>query len=351
MFRRRSELKAFPETTRPRSDAEIARMYAEGFVGCDRAPIWVDESFQQAITDSPGGVMSADDACRINGIEETGKGKLNLTFPAIEKLYPGSIPGAGQDWGDCVSHSAKNALLATMCNEIVYGQPDEVTGKIEAAPEVPPEGVRDGVLAPEGPWWFRRRSGDGWFCQEAGEVMLKEGGAVLRKPYPDLGFDLTRYSLENSKRYGRTPPTGEVAEMCAAHLVRTATIIESWESFRDLVANGYGVSTCGSEGFDSNRDTNGVSRRQGSWAHAMACYGADDRAETHREYGGGLVLVAQSWGPGWGSGGRRILGTNIDIPKGCFWARWSDWSRRWQCAYSGHNGWPRQNLPDWGWAF
>lgn len=351
MFRRRSKIRAFPPTTKPRSDREIADMYAQGYVGCDLAPIWVTDSLHQAIADSPGGVVSADDACRINRIEETGKGKLSINFPAVEKLYPGSMPGAGQDWGDCVSHGAKNAVLCTMCCEIVAAKPDEVTGKLEQAPEVPAAGIADGVLSPESIFWFRRHGGDGWFCEEASEVMLNECGAVLRKPYPELNLDLTVYSLANSKKYGRTPPTGDIAELCKQKLVRTATIIKSWESFRDLTANGYGVNTCGSEGFSERRDTNGVSKRQGTWHHSMATFGADDRPIAHSTYGCGLVLVAQSWGPGWGGGGRRIMDTNIDIPPGFFWCEWTDWSRRWQCAYSGHNGWPQQSLPNWGWNF
>ena len=690
--------KAFPDTTKPRSNAEIERMYADGFVGAGKAPVWVVDRFKQRISDTEGGIVRADDACRAYGIEETGKGKLNLTFPAIEKCYPGSIPGAGQDWGDCfdgdtvvmcpngsrrikeiqigeavysgdggvttvvstdrkiskngmvtvkslgtlpirvtpdhrllvyrlgvygeknitrtlyererargrrgtvietyeartpewiaagelragdqlllpkniysrigprnpfgdtaeadwclglwlgdgtacshkvewamsneglssrlvefleisgfkprrmryrkgtkawrirlyctelatklqeyydsehekvfpawavgrkslvrglvdadgtvngnverfhntstslvfgvlatwaqlgfaptvaedirsagsydnakpiyrvtkrttkqrnavwddgtylcrpvvgveshsdnqvvydigvshhshsfiangtvvhncVSHGAKNAVLATMCNEIVAAVADEVTGKLEEAPEIPANGIRDGVLSPEAIFWWRRHSSDGWFCEEAGETLLENCGAMLRQDYPDLGIDLTRYSLANSKKYGANPPTGKIADQCKKNLVRTATLIDSWEALRDLTANGYGVNTCGSEGFDPNRDANGVSKRKGSWAHSMAVYGTDDREQIHSTYGGGLVLVAQSWGPGWGSGGRRILGTNIDIPLGCFWVKWADWKKRWQCAYSGHAGWPRQQLPDWGWAF
>lgn len=342
---------SFPDTDTPRSNDEIADLYAQGYAGCWKAPQNVVDSFRQSIRDTEGGMVDADDACRVYGLEESGKGKLSLTFPAIEKCYPGSIPGAGQDWGDCVSHGAKNAVLATMCNEIVAGEPDEVSRKLEEAPKIPAEGIRDGVLSPEAIFWFRGRSGDGWFCEEASETLIKYCGAMLRKDYPELGVDLTRYTLANSKKYGSRRPDGELATELKKHLVRTATLIDSWEAFRDLTANGYGVNTCGSEGFDANRDTNGVSRRKGSWAHSMACYGADDRQEVHREYGEGLVLVAQSWGPGWGSGGRTILGTSIEIPKGCFWVKWSDWKRRWMCAYSGHNGWPRQNLPDWGWAF
>lgn len=342
--------KSFPDTVKPRSNREIATMYAQGYAGALKAPDSVSDSFKQAIIDTKG-IVHADEACRRYRLEETGKGKLNLTFPAIEKCYPGSIPGAGQDWGDCVSHGAKNAVLATMCNEIVAGKIDEVTGKMEEAPKLSPEAIVDGVLSPEAIFWFRGRAGDGWFCEEASETVLKRCGTVLKKNYTELGIDLTRYSLANSKKYGTKKPDGELAKMLQTNIVRTATLIESWEAFRDLTANGYGVNTCGSEGFSDTRDANGVSKRSGSWAHSMATYGADDRAEVHKEYGCGLVLVAQSWGKGWGKGGRRILGTAIDIPLGCFWVKWTDWKKRWQCAYSGHAGWPRQQLPNWGWAF
>lgn len=342
--------KSFPGTSKPRSNTEIAEMYAQGYAGAFRAPDSVSDSFKQTIIDTKG-TVNADDACRLFGLEDTGKGKLNLTFPAIEKCYPGSIPGAGQDWGDCVSHGAKNAVLATMCNEIVRQLVDEITGKLEEAPKLSPEAIIDGVLSPEAIFWFRGRAGDGWFCEEASETVLKNCGTVLKQNYPDLGIDLTRYSLANSKKFGTKKPTGEIAEALKKNIVRTATLIDSWESFRDLTANGYGINTCGSEGFSDNRDANGVSKRQGSWAHSMATYGADDRPEVHEAYGGPLVLVAQSWGKGWGKGGKRILGTTIDIPDGCFWVKWADWKKRWMCAYSGHAGWPRQLLPNWWTAF
>ncbi len=77
----------------------------------------------------------------------------------------------------------------------------------------------------------------------------------------------------------------------------------------------------------------------------MAYIGADDREEIHRKYGGPLVLVQNSWGI-FNTGPRRILGTNIDIPEGSFWARWSDCKRRNHTALAGVTGWERELLPD-----
>jgi hypothetical protein len=41
------------------------------------------------------------------------------------------------------------------------------------------------------------------------------------------------------------------------------------------------------------------------------------------------------------------MGTTLEIPHGSFWARWSDISGRYSIAFSGVNGWPAQQLPNW----
>ena len=169
----------------------------------------------------------------------------------------------------------------------------------------------------------------------------------IRQNYADLGFDLSRYSGGTAGKWGSSPPPDKITEVGRLHLIRTATQLNSFEAVRDMLANGYGISTCGGEGFSNQRDENGVSRQQGSWAHAMAAIGADDRdiVKTHYRTRG-LVLILNSWGPNWNSGPRRVMGTNFDIPLGSFWARWEDVSRRSLIALSGANGWPRKSLPE-----
>jgi hypothetical protein len=77
----------------------------------------------------------------------------------------------------------------------------------------------------------------------------------------------------------------------------------------------------------------------------MSIIGADDRKEIHQKYGGPLVLLLNSWGR-FNAGPRKVLGTDIEIPEGSFWARWKDVARREYIAYSGVNGWPARTLPD-----
>lgn len=333
----------------PRQDAdlepdEVQRMYESGFAGCilnDEAK----EEFDELCATLNSGMKNGAEIAHAMGWAGSGAGKVILPFTHALKVFPNCLPGPAQQRGDCVSHGTKNAILITLACEIVAGRPDEVTGKIEGPPDLPAEGVTQGVLSSEYIYWWRGYNGDGWHCPTAASVVLRRG-VLLKKPYSELGIDLTRYSGSLAGKYGSRQPPEEIASEGAKHLVRTATKCNSFEEIRDFLANGYGISTCGGQGWSSDRDENGFSRQRGSWAHAMAITGADDRDEIKQKYGEPLVLITNSWGR-WNNGGKRVLGTQIDIPDGSFWAKWSDAKRRDFTAFSSLNGWPAQNIPDY----
>ena len=257
----------------PKSNRDIQSMYEQGFVGAALPPPWVKEELHAAILER-GGQVEAADACGTFGLAGSHAGELVLPYLSVLQLYPGSLPGPGQDVGDCVSQSTKNAILVTHACEVTAAAPDEVTGKMESAVEISDTGIRNGVFSTEAIYWWRRHSGHGWFCPDACKVAMNESGAWVRKDYPELGIDLTEYSGRLASKYGRTPPTGDIAEAADDHLVRNCTECSSFEEIRDLLGNGYGITSCGSEGFASTRDEWGVARKQGSWAHAM-CYSSD----------------------------------------------------------------------------
>jgi hypothetical protein len=62
-------------------------------------------------------------------------------------------------------------------------------------------------------------------------VSTKEAGAVLRIDYPNLGINLQDYSGSLAGKYGRTPPSGEIAKTLGANLFRTTTFANSPEEF------------------------------------------------------------------------------------------------------------------------
>ncbi len=310
---------------------QIVRMYGEGFIGARDNP----EAQEELIYDAE--YKSIDHASHDNKWAGSGKGKLITPFTYIMAAYPTALPGPAQERGDCVSHSEKNACLMAVVCDVVDAKPDEVTGKVEGYPGVSPEGMSNGVLSTEWLYWFRGYNGDGWDCPTAARV-AKKHGIMLRHSYPELGIDLTSYSGRLAGKYGRQSPPDSFDQVGRQHLIHDVTSLDSAEELRDALANGFGVSSCGGEGFSSNRDGNGVSRRQGSWSHAMAVIGFDDRPVAHDKYGGPLALIQNSWGQ-FNTGSRRIMGTNIDIPHGSFWARWRDVRRRNFLAHSGAAGW------------
>lgn len=324
---------------------DVAKAYEQGFVGAYSNPE-AAESLRDQIK-AAGGIPDGAMACSAYKLEETGKGKLTLAFLEILKLYPDCLPGGAQGRGDCVSWSTRNACLGTMCCEITSGLPDVNSKRLEGAPDVSDTARLNGVLSTEAIYNWRRHGGDGWSCAEAAQVVLNDSGLWLRKKYDEINVDFTQYSSRNAGIYGsRTPPETWRA-IGKDHLVQTVTEVEEYEPLRDLLANGYCVSSCGGEGFSSQRDEHGVSKRQGSWAHALAYLAVDDRPETIQLYGEPLILVQNSWGD-WNDGSRRIRGTNIDIPIGAFWARWSDIKKRYMIAISGVNGWPPKKLKSYG---
>jgi hypothetical protein len=325
-----------------RQPDEVVKMYEAGYAG-----VWKDDAAQTDFIqeiESAGGYSQASAALSQYGLQDSAAGKLVTPFQVVEQMWPGCWPASAQTRGDCVSHSSRNACLVTMSCEIAAGQPDPDTGIIEGPPEVSESGRRDGVLSSESNYWWRGHGGDGWHCGHAVQVLMRSSGCCWpRKAYPDIDVDLSSYSGSTAGKWGRSSPPESVKSIGTKHLIRTATECRSFEEVRDLLGNGYGITTCGGEGFSSSRDENGVSSRRGSWAHAMAYIGADDRDEVKQKYGGPLVLVLNSWGR-WNSGPRRILGTDIDIPEGSFWARWKDVSRRETIAVSNLNGWPGRKI-------
>lgn len=324
---------------------DVVSAYEKGFVGAYSNPE-AAEKLRDEIA-AAGGIPDGAEACQAFGLAESGKDKLSLPFLEILSLYPDCLPGGAQGRGDCVSWSSRNAALGTMCCEITSGTPDSVSGKLEGAPEVSDSARINGVLSTEAIYNWRRHGGDGWSCPEAARVMMNDSGLWLRKKYDEINVDFTTYSSKNAGIYGSKTPPDSWRAIGKLHLVQTITEIENYEELRDLLANGYCVSSCGGEGYASKRDENGVSKRSGSWAHAMAYLAVDDREAIKKVYNEPLVLVQNSWGA-WNEGPRRILGTNIDIPVGSFWARWSDIKNRYMVAVSGVNGWPPKKLKSYG---
>lgn len=335
------EFKFWPDGLEASTPQEIHKLYEQGYAGAFKDP--VAEQQLSEFVQRHGGTLDGNAIAEANGLYGAGEGRLVLLYPVVEKYFPGCFPGAAQQVGDCVSHSTFKACMGTAAGDIDSGKPDEVSGKIEGPPEITEEGLRQGAFSSEAVYWYRGYNGDGWSCEAAARVACENSALWPRINYPDLGIDLTRYSGSQAHKYGSKAPPSAFTDAGRKHLLRTATKLNSFEQLRDFLANGYGVSSCGGEGWSSRRDANGYSKRQGSWSHAFPVFGTDDRDIAKQEYGDSLVLSSNNWGP-WNSGGTRIMGTELDIPPGFWWTTWKEFRNRTLIAFAGASGWPARKL-------
>lgn len=327
----------------PPLDIDIVREYERGLQGFVPNPGAI--TALDAYLQEHGGYASAADAIDDYQLRDSGKDKLSLPYLAALSIYPGCLPGGYQKRGSCVAWSTRNAALVSYCAYLMYGQNSEKY----APPVVSPTAVANGVASTEGIYWFRQHGGDGWDCASAAQVVIEKCGLLLRKAYPEIGLDLTVYSPATEGKWGATQPPPSVRDECDNHLVGNATVCKSWEEVRDMLANGYALSTCGGESFSHTRNEDGVCfRTPEGWAHAMAFIAADDRPDTVAKYGCGLVLVQNSWPAQYLSGPRVVRGTSIEIPESSFWAKWTDVRNRYCVALGPSKGWPAGTLPNWG---
>jgi hypothetical protein len=321
-----------------------AKAYEQGLVGARFDPR-ADEEFEDSILRA-GGQPDGGVVAHRWEFAENGKGKLTLLFPSAMEVFPDYLPGPSQNRGDCVARAAANCLATSLALEIHSGEPDEVTGRLEGKPELPEDGVRANVVASESLWAWRGYNRDGWVCSRAAQI-AGEKGFLIRKPYPELGIDLTRYTESTNRLGGSSPPGSKWLEESSKHVARTATKLSGREQVRDFLAQGYCVFNCSSLGFSNSRNEDGWSAQRGSWAHAQTWIGYDDRPSTVQKYGQPLVLWQNSWGK-WNSGSRKVRGTNINIPHGSYWANASTIDQCSCIALSSVAGWPRRKLPTYG---
>lgn len=234
-------------------------------------------------------------------IKESGAGQVVLLYKAVEKAI-GQFPIHKQTIGDCVSHGWSLAVDVLKCVEIVIGGESE-SFEGETATEVTYAGSRQ-IAGQLGSW---DGSTGAWAAKWAVEY-----GFLLRKIYKDGSNeeDLSTYSGQRAAKWAaqREGVPDWLEKYAKEHPVKKTALVTSYEEARDAIANGFPVPVCSNVGFSSNRDSEGFSKREGSWAHCMCFIAVDDSSNRKG------LLCANSWGPDWISGPKRH-----DQPEGTFW--------------------------------
>ena len=229
--------------------------------------------------------------------------------------------------GSCVSFGTNTAIERTIAVEAASGKPFRVVRLVE-------EATYGGSRVEVGGGRIR---GDGSVGAWAAD-WVRKWGVIERGKHGS--HDLTRYDPQRCRDWGRNGVPDDLETVAREHSVQTTTLVKTWEDAKRALSQGYGIAICSSQGFAMRRDSNGVCRASGSWAHCMCLDGY--HAEGDKEYG----HIENSWGPdahtgpvGWG-----------DPPTSGFWAESRTIDRMLKqgdsWAFSAVNGFPARRI-DW----
>jgi hypothetical protein len=338
-YRERFKNNELPDPQDFKNVEELVNAYDNGFEGAIFDPDGAEEI-------ESGKYGNMHDTAQEFGFAGQGEGKLTLLYPEVWKAAGRSDFFHGepnQGCGDCVSHSVKHTLMASMAVSANNGQ--------GSWPVMPDSAYKYGAFHPSPTYWLRGKNSDGWSCSTAIKRATDGIGMVQCIDWPSpLNMSLAAYSKSIAHKWGATSPPSDVKNQLGGHKVKASSRCKSWETVRDAISAGYALCTCGGEGFSKTRDSNGVSKRSGSWSHALTYIAADETEWAKKNYGGPLVLILNSWGPSWnGNQGEKPQGNSSlpSIPKGSFWAKWSDVKNRDCYAVSDINSFPNRKLKDW----
>lgn len=258
-------------------------------------PVW----YGQGWVENPDEVARIVAAQPFPSFADTPAGKSGDELPkavylwdAYRKLHGGQLPpvkNQGQV-GSCVSFGTATAVERTMAAEIAFARrPFEYK---RLAEEVIYGGSRVEVGG-------GRLRGDGSVGAWAADFVRK-WGVVARGRYGQ--HDLTEYSESLCRQYGSKGVPDDLEPTAREHPVQATTLVKTWVDAKKALANGYGIAICSNQGFSMTRDSRGIAKPQGSWAHCMALCGY--HVEGNSEYG----YIENSWGAdahkgpvGWGN--------------------------------------------------
>lgn len=299
---------------------QLLNLYNSGFVAVTCDP----EKTAKLLGELPRPIFGA----AAYNLEFSGDGKLSLPYKSAQKFDARFGEVENQQTGDCVSHAIRNAIDVSRAVEIhIGGQAEEFIAR----------GATEVIYGSRG------FSGEGMICSDAVKFMLREAGLMIRKNYPDLNLDLSKYNANIGIKWGSRGVPSAVKKEARKHPIKTISLITSIQEAKDAINNGYALMVCSNQGFSSKRDKYGIAAPKGSWAHAMCIAGCDDTRERLNEE---LFLIVNSWGK-WNSGPKFH-----NQPEGSFWVRKkvleSMIRQRGTWAFSDVESFPARDLPDYG---
>jgi hypothetical protein len=204
---------------------------------------------------------------------------------------------------NCVAFGCCSAIEYTMCAEIAQGDAEEFKPLVQ-------EIVYGGSRVEIGNGRLGRGDGSigAW-----GADFVRKYGIINRGTFLNGKYNLEKYSESLCRQWGASGVPNDLEPLVKEHPVKYTTQISDWKSAKKSLVQGYGISVASNQGFTTSRNSKGVCKPSGSWAHQMAIIGyATIDGEEH-----GFIL--NSWGTYMGTSN---IGPGEPSPAG-FYAHWS----------------------------
>jgi hypothetical protein len=166
---------------------------------------------------------------------------------------------------------------------------------------------------------------------------VSEHGTLSRKYLQSKGLG-GAYDPRRAKEWGAKGLPDDLEPDAKLHLIKTVSLVTSFDQAAALIQNGYPVAICSNRGFTMERDSQGFCRPSGVWNHCMLLVGVRfDRPG---------CCISQSWGPNTPSGPLAL-----NQPDNTFWADAEviDYILRQRDSFTGSQfmDYPNQDLITW----
>ena len=172
------------------------------------------------------------------------------------------LPPANQGQvGSCVAFGVARAIEYSICAEIVNGQNEEFAKLVE---EIIYGGSRVEIGG------GRLGYGDGSIGAWAASF-VKRFGILDRRVHGK--YDFTKYNEARCKEYGRLGVPNDIEPEVKKHPVKETVLVTNTDQAMKALYQGWGIAVCSGQGFTMRRDSNGICRASGSWAHCMCLCG------------------------------------------------------------------------------
>ncbi len=283
--------------------------------------------------------------------------KETFLWDYVRAVLKIDAPAGPQKIGDCVSWGWGNLTNYIACLQIfnqlknanlirVAHIGGELVPIIKADDEINPEdkAIRDQLIEE-----YNEAATEAIYALSRCEIGKQFGsysdgsvGAWAAKAVATMGTLgrklLGPYDPKRAKEWGAKGLPDNLEPEAKQHLIKTVSLVKTFEEAVTAIQNGYPVAVCSDQGFTMRRDSQGFCSASGTWYHCMLFVGQRwDRPG---------LCCSQSWGKNTPDG-PLVKGQ----PDNTFWvdAKIADRMLRQNDSFTGSQfqGYPAQNLLDW----